>query len=132
MTRTTNIKNYLRIGIFGGLFLFIVIYTIFQTKAISRGVDLVISGLADGLALSEDIVKLSGTAVHAKHLLINGKETVIDENDNFSLELALSPGYNIITIEAEDRFKKKTRRVYRVLYEERAEDVALETGLENL
>ena len=132
MTRTTSIKNYLRIGIFGGLFLFIVVYTIFQTKAVSRGVDLAITGLTGGLALSEGIVQLSGKAVHAKHLLINGKETVIDENDNFSLELALSPGYNIITVEAEDRFEKKTKEVYRVLYEEKTEDVALEAGPENL
>ncbi len=132
MTRTISIKKYLRIGIFGGLFLFIILYTFFQTKAISRGVDLHIEGLVDGAALAEDIVSISGKATHATHLLINGKETVIDENDNFALELALSPGYNIITIEAEDRFEKKTKEVYRVLYEEKTPDVALESAASNL
>lgn len=132
MTRTISIKKYLRIGIFGGLFLFIILYTVFQTKAISRGVDLVIEGLTDGSSLNEDIVSVSGKATHATHLLINGKETVIDENDNFALELALSPGYNIITIEAEDRFEKKTKEVYRVLYEEKTPAAPIESVVNNL
>ena len=67
MTRTISIKKYLRIGIFGGLFLFIILYTFFQTKAISRGVDLVIEGLTDGSSLNEDIVSVSGKATHATH-----------------------------------------------------------------
>lgn len=132
MTRTISIKKYLRIGIFGGLFLFIIIYTIFQTKAISRGVDLIVNGLTDGVSIDNGLVSISGKATHATHLLINGREIVIDEEDNFKEELVLSPGYNIITIEAEDRFDKKTQEVYRVLYEETREDVAFEGTRDNL
>ncbi len=118
MTRTINIKNYLRIGLLGGLFVFIIGYTIFQTKAISKGVDLEISGLKNGETLMHEQVSLSGKALHANHLLVNGREIVIDKENNFLDELVLSPGYNIITVEARDRFDKKTKETFEVFYAE--------------
>lgn len=116
MTRTTNIKKLLGISLFAGLFMFIIGYSIFQTKAISRGVALRIDNIVDGAVFSGEILTLAGTAQHATHLSVNGMEIVIDEKNVFSEELVLSEGYNIITLEARDKFGKTTKETFRVLY----------------
>ncbi len=128
MTRTINIKKFLGFGVLIGLFVFIVAYSIFQTRSLAKGVDLLVSGITDGEIFNGSILTLSGQATHAKHIKINGREILVDQNDNFSEELVLSPGYNIITVEAEDKFDKKTGETYRVFYKE---DSAKATALNN-
>jgi hypothetical protein len=128
MTRTINIKRYLGFGVLGALFVFIVAYSIFQTRSLAKGVDLLVNGITDGEIFEGNILKLSGQATHAKHIMINDREILVDKDDNFSEELVLSPGYNIITIEAEDKFDKKTDAIYRVFYKE---DSTRETALKN-
>ncbi len=118
MTRTINIKKFLGLGLLGGLFAFIVFYTFFQTKSIARGVDLRIVGITDGEVFEGDILTLTGQATHANHITISGREIVVDKEDRFSEELVLSPGINIITIEAKDKFNKYTQNIYRVFYKE--------------
>ena len=108
---------------FSGLFLFIIIYSVFQTSAISKGVALNINNIKDGQIFDGEIVTLVGTAMHAVHLSVNGKEIAIDEENAFSEELVLSDGYNIITLEAEDKFGKVTKESFRVLYESPASPV---------
>ena len=118
MTRTINIKTYLKFGLLGILFAFIGIYSIFQIKALAQGVNLDIRGIVDGAVFNKDNLMLEGLALHANLITINGKEVSVDQDSNFSEELVLSPGYNIITIEAQDKFNKKSKEIYRVIYEE--------------
>lgn len=128
MTRTINIKKYLGFSILGALFVFIVTYSVFQTRSLTKGVDLLVDGITDGEIFDGNILKLSGKATHAKHITINDREILIDKDDNFKEELVLSPGYNIITIEAEDKFDKKTDMTYRVFYKK---DLVEATALNN-
>lgn len=128
MTRTTNIKKFLGVGVFIGLFVFIVFYAFFQTRSLARGVDLVVKGISDGAIFEGNILNLTGQATHAKHIRINDREILVDKDNNFSDELVLSPGYNIITIEAEDKYDKKTEASYRVFYKE---DSSKATALNN-
>jgi hypothetical protein len=126
MTRTTNIKNFLKIGLLLGLFTFIIGYSIFQTKAITKGVNLTLSGIKDGQSFDSNVLTLVGQALHAKHISINDREILVDQENNFTEEIVLSPGYNIITIEAEDKFDKKVKNTYHVYYKEEA-NVAMTT-----
>lgn len=107
-------------GLLGTLFVFIIIYTVFQTKSLTKGVNLHINGVSDGQVFEGDTLALTGQAIHANHLSINGREILVDKEDRFTEELVLSPGYNIITVEAEDKFKKKTGNTYRVFYKEQS------------
>lgn len=125
MTRTTSIKTYIRLGLIIGFFAFMIALAFFQTKALSEGVTLKISGLQNGEMTDQGIVSLSGSAKHAKHLIINGREVVVNQENNFTEELVLSPGYNIVTVEAEDRYAKKTEATYKVFFDDKEGDVAL-------
>jgi hypothetical protein len=118
MTRTINIKTYLKFGLLGLLFVFIGVYSMFQIKALAKGVDLDISGITDGEVFTQNNLVLKGLALHASLITVNGKEVSVDQDSNFSEELVLSPGYNIIAIEAKDKFNKSTQEVYRVSYNE--------------
>lgn len=120
MTRTTSIKKFLKLGLLIGLFSFITIYSIFQTKALAKGVGLTLSGIDDGEMFEAGVLTISGKAVHAKHVSINDKELPVDEEEQFFEELVLSPGYNIITVKAEDKFSKITKNTYHVYYDEHA------------
>ncbi len=128
MTRTINIKKFLGFGVLAGLFIFIVGYSIFQTRSLAKGVDLIVNGIKDGAVFNGSILTLSGQATHARHIMINDREILVDRDDNFSEELILSPGLNIITVEAEDKFDKKTDVTYRVFYKENS---AKATALNN-
>ena len=117
MTRTTNIKKWLRFAALGGLFAFIIIYSFIEMRFLSSGVDLSVSGISNGQVFTHEFVELTGTAKHAIKLFLNGRAITIDETNAFSEALVLSPGYNIITLEAKDRFDKTTSEVYEVFYE---------------
>lgn len=131
MTRTTNIKKYIKLFSLGGLFAFIIFYSVMKMLPILRGVELSINGIADGQKVTTDKLALAGTALHAKHLLINGREILINEKSEFSEDVFLSPGYNIVSVNAEDRFDKKLTKSYRVLYEPLAENSSLANNITN-
>lgn len=120
MTRTTNIKKIIGLGALGFLFAFIVFYTIFQTKSLAKGVDMDIVGITDGEVFEDDIITLTGFAIHANFITMNGKEVVVDGDEKFTEELILSPGINIVTFEAKDKFNQKTSYEYRVFYKDQS------------
>lgn len=129
MTRTISIKTYLKFGLLGLLFVFIGLYSLFQVKALAKGVDLEVKGIEDGAVLDHNTVQLKGLALHANHITINDKEVHVDKESNFSEELVLSPGYNIIAIEAQDKFNKKTEKIYRVFYKIAPEAGVIDTTI---
>ena len=101
-----------------GFFLFIIIYGISKTRLISQGVNLSVEGIENGKLYETGILEIKGNALRAKHLLINGRELNINQEGDFLDSLVLSPGYNIITISAEDKFGKVTKKVYEVMRKE--------------
>ncbi len=101
-----------------GFFFFIVIYGVYKTRLISTGVDLTVSGIENGQIYDEGTLEITGNAKRARHILISGREITINQNGDFTDFLILSPGYNIITISAEDRFGKITEEVFEVVRKE--------------
>lgn len=123
MTRTISIKNYIKLFSVIGLFSFIFIYSLFQTRSIKNGVLLQVNNIENGIETTEEIFLIEGNAKHASQLLVNGREILIDKENNFKTEILLSPGYNIVTIEAEDRFNKYTKQIFEVFLRESNEDL---------
>lgn len=110
-----QLKTIIKVVAIGVFSLSILIYVILKTQAVSTGVKLHVEGISDGAVYSESTLLISGNAARAKHLLVNGREIFINQTGDFSDTLVLSPGYNIMTIEAEDKFGTITKETFEVI-----------------
>lgn len=106
-----------------GLFL---IYGIFQAHDILRGVPLRVVGIESGREYIESVLPISGNALRATKIAINGRDIYIDKKGNFKESLLLPAGYSIVTIETKDKFGKSAVDTYQV-YRKGSEQLAQET-----
>ncbi|MBL4865078.1 MAG: hypothetical protein JKY67_01725 [Pseudomonadales bacterium] len=110
-----NFKNILKISALVILFASIIGFSYFKTKDLFFGVTLEVEGIVNGESRSEQLLEFNGTAQRAVKIHVNGREIFIDTEGTFNDSLILLPGYNIITIEAIDKFGKKTKNIYEIV-----------------
>ncbi len=65
-------------------------------------------------ATTEAAVLVSGRVIHANMLFINGAEIPRNLEGNFSESLLLAPGYNILSVEAKDRYGRATEKTIEI------------------
>src|SRR3989339_815727 len=93
------------------VFLFILFgYGIFEIWNYAKGPEIVITSPADGLAVSESLIFIEGQGKNTKEITLNDRPIVVDETGNFSEKILLSYGYNVLELEARDRFGKITEQ----------------------
>ena len=109
-------KKIIKIAGFSVFFILIIIYAIFISKDLIFGIKITEVNLSDGAVFTENIVKLSGNAKNAIKLTLNGREISIDQEGNFGETIALLPGYNIVTIKAEDKFGYVDEKNYQLMF----------------
>lgn len=108
-----DFKSKLKIGILVLLFVGIASYALYRTRALIAGVHLEIHGVTNYESRTDPLVTISGNARRATQLLINGRTIYITKEGDFSEKLLLIPGYNIIEVEAVDKFgKRKEQTLY--------------------
>lgn len=86
-------------------------YTYYQSRAIIAGPTITLTSPTEGETVTGSLVHITGTAVHAKELTLDGRPIFVDLSGNFNEQLLLFPGYNIIEVVAKDadgREEKKT------------------------
>ncbi len=108
-----NTKTHIKIGLVVALFLTIGLYSYFKTKSLFQGVDLQVTGLYDGKA-STPLVHIHGVAKNATYIAINDRPIFIESDGDYTESLLLLPGYNIITIQARDKFNNQSEKVYKL------------------
>ncbi len=89
---------------FGGVI--IVGYSMFALGGLFLGPKIEVISPMGGFATTSSLVAVSGRLTRANTLVLNGATTSIDLAGNFSESLLLAEGYNIITLEATDRYKR--------------------------
>ena len=112
----SDAKKIVKIVGFSVFFILIIIYAIFISKDLIFGIKIREVNLSDGAVFTENIVKLSGNAKNAIKLTLNGREISIDQEGNFGETIALLPGYNIVTIKAEDKFGYVDEKNYQLMF----------------
>ena len=110
-----SLKFWLKIGLLTILFVVILVYSYYKTKDLFRGIKLTTIGIEDGKTVSNSLLELQGKARNAVYLSVNDREIFINTEGVFNDSLILSPGYNIITIKAQDKFGKEKEEVFRVI-----------------
>lgn len=102
------------------LFLFIVViagYVLFQTRNLIYGPVIVINSPQNGAAVSESLISIDGVAKNISFINLNGGQIFVDEEGKFNQQLLLSRGYNIMTLQAQDKFGRETSKTLELIYE---------------
>lgn len=113
---TFNAKKIIRIFLLGGLFLFVLVFAFFRSKGIIFGVEIKNINITDGKTYQEDALFVSGNAKNAIVLKINGKAVQINPEGDFREPVSLYQGYNIITLEAQDKFGNLDKKNYKIMH----------------
>lgn len=81
-------------------------YSYFALGDYIRGPQIELSTPENGFSTTTQKIDIVGKTIHANVLFINDASTTLDLKGNFSESLLLSPGYNIIKVKAEDRYRR--------------------------
>lgn len=113
-----NAISIIRISAITLLVLIIAGYSIFQAQKLIRGPIIDIYTPENGSTYSQTLIQIDGRARNISYLNLNGRAIFTDKNGNFSEKLLLSPGYNIIKLDARDKFKNYTEKRLEVILKE--------------
>ena len=91
-------------------------YGYFRTKDLIAGPQIVIESPANGATLSLPFITISGYVKNIAFLTLNDRQIFVDEKGRIFEQLLLSPGYNIITLKARDRFGRVTKQRLEFVY----------------
>lgn len=85
------------------------LYFLYEAKNLLFGFSAKILFPRDGEAFKTSDVRVSGKVFEASRISLNGRQIFTDENGDFSEELILSTGLNIIELEAVNKFGRTIR-----------------------
>ncbi len=105
----------------GSLALFaiiIVVYSVFQARNIIFGPSIDLTSPIDGETYTAALIDIKGIVHNANTFTIDDNPVLTDKNGGFDNQLLLSPGYNIIKVQAGDKFGKTTKVMLQVILKE--------------
>jgi hypothetical protein len=94
------------------LFLCIVGYGLFQARNLIAGPQISLITPIDGSAVANSLVTISGKAHNISFISLNDRPIFIDQQGNFNEQLVLSPGYNVWTLMAKDKFGRTVSKQF--------------------
>ena len=92
------------------------VYVFFNTRLFIEGPQIVVEGPENGFSGDSGLVEVYGQVLNSSFISLNGRAVLVDENSNFKELVMLHPGYNIIVIEANDKFDRKVTRQLDLVY----------------
>ncbi len=110
---------YLKLYSLLALGILIVGYSAFQGKKIIQGPVIEIRAPLNGATYITPLIEVRGVAKNVNSITLNDRILYIDRSGNFTDALLLIPGYNIITIEAKDKFGAETKKTIEIIYQEK-------------
>lgn len=79
-------------------------YSLFQARNIIRGPQITLANPLNGTTIENPLVRVTGNAANITFITLNNRQIFVDGQGNFAEELLLSPGYNVWTLQAKDKF----------------------------
>lgn len=83
---------------------------------IVTGPVIIVTEPVNGAVLSESLIEVVGTTKNISSINLNNRQIFIDESGAFREKLILSPGYNIITLRAKDKFGIETTEILELVH----------------
>jgi len=114
--RTRNIHIFIRtfIILLSGAIIFG--YTYFRTQPYLNGPQITIESPYNGITVTESPLILTGNVERISEITLNGRQIFTNTEGVFTESVFLHPGYNVIKIEAIDRFDKHIDKQLQVIY----------------
>ncbi len=116
MTERYKTKKYVKWAIISLLILILVGYTGYEIKKIVFGPKITVNYPQNGALVSDPLLEIKGVAQNINDISLDDNKIFVDENGNFDEKILLSYGYNVIKIDATDRFGSKTEKILEVIY----------------
>jgi len=109
----------------------ILLYGLFQARNLILGPVIVVKTPLNGTTTTEKVLKIEGNARNIAFIRLNGRQIFVDDLGAFREELILSSGYNIITLNATDKFGRSTKKVLEIILEtENETELNIEPAIE--
>ncbi len=113
-----NALSILRVGALSLLGVIIVAYSLFQAQKFLTGPVIIVSTPQNGATYNQTLIEISGQAKNIAYINLDDRKMFIDKNGNFSEKLLLSPGYNVVKLDAWDKFGKQTEKKLELVLKE--------------
>ncbi|KND46747.1 MAG: hypothetical protein AB201_02825 [Parcubacteria bacterium C7867-006] len=113
-----NAISILRTSLISLLVIVIAGYSLFQAQKLIRGPVIDIYTPENGATYNQTLIEIEGRARNIAYLNLNDRPIFTDKNGYFSEKLLLSPGYNIIKLDARDKFKNYTEKRLEIILKE--------------
>ena len=81
-------------------------YGLYQTRELRLGPQITIDTPSDRISTTDKIVKVRGNAHNISFITLNDRQIFVDAEGVFDEEILMYPGYNIISVKVQDRFKR--------------------------
>jgi hypothetical protein len=117
-------KHAFRISVIILLFVVIITYAYFQSRRILEGPRITIDTPKNGERVSDSLISIKGNAEKINSISLDDRPIYIDEAGNINEKLLLFPGYNIMKIEAHDKFGKDKMVKIEVVYDAPADQIS--------
>ncbi len=103
-----------------------------QTWALFQGPRIHLESPLDGTSSPSPVITLSGSGKHLARLVVNNNDTPVRIDGTFTTTLLVAPGYNVIRLDAYDRFQKHTHLLLQIYgnFEEYDLELLKNTGRE--
>lgn len=105
-----------------GIALLLAGYVAYQARDLIRGPKIRVNEPANYAAFAYPVVSIKGEARRITHLRLNDRQIFTDEKGNFEEKLPLAPGYNIIKLDARDRFGRQAMTFLELVYLKKLEN----------
>lgn len=109
-------RKFLKIGIILLCTLFILGYSSYEVKKIVMGPKITFTSPINGSTVSDSLVNVVGNAKNITSISLNDRKIYVDEKGNFSEQVLLSYGYNLLSVKVEDKFSRKIEKTLEVIY----------------
>jgi hypothetical protein len=110
-----DVKKILKIALVSIFFNFIIFFIFFNSRNLIFGVKIKNVNITDNMKVLNNIQKITGRAMNAVKISLNGREISVDQKGNFDETISLLSGYNMVTIKAQDKFGNVDEKNYQLI-----------------
>ena len=105
-----------QIALAGIVLTLLVGYGLFQARDLIEGPSVTIQKPTDGALLRSSLVQVTGSVENITSIELNDRTIYVNEHGTFTEPVVLAQGYNVVTIEATDRFGRTTTNTLELVH----------------